>query len=256
VERAVRYLRDRFFAGRTIASLESGNRELERFLATRALERPHPTLPERSVAQVLAAERPRLLPLPETAPPVDLVQPVRADKTAFVRFDTNSYSVPPEHVEKTLTLVASDTEVRLLHQGHLVAQHERCWGRRQTLEAPEHRSALLREKRAAQDLKGRDRLRAVCPEIDALYARWVEAGRNLGSMTARTGKLLDLYGNTVFIAAVDEILARGLHDPGALAQICEQRRRAQKQPVPIDLVLGSHVPDQEVVPHNLEDYDD
>jgi hypothetical protein len=75
-------------------------------------------------------------------------------------------------------------------------------------------------------------------------------------MTARTGKLLDLYGNTVFIAAVDEILAHGLHDPGALAQICEQRRRAKKQPVPVDLVLGSHVPDQDVVPHNLEDYDD
>lgn len=255
VERAVRYLRDRFLAGRSIASLEAGNRDLERFLRDIAMLRPHPVFRERTVAEVLAEEKPRLLQLPPIPPPTDLVRPVSADKTAFARFDTNLYSVPSRYAGTTLTLVASDTTVRFLDQDLEVARHERTYGRRRILETHEHREEILSEKRAARDLKGRDRLRAVCPQIDVLYARWVDVGRNLGSMTVRTGKLLDLYGEVVFTAALDEILARGLHDPGALAQLCEQRRRALDRPVPLDIVLPSHVPDQDVIPHKLEDYD-
>ena len=74
-------------------------------------------------------------------------------------------------------------------------------------------------------------------------------------MTARTGKLLDLYGADVLTTAVADVLARGLHDPGALALRCEQARRATGAPMPIALELGAHVPDCEVIPHNLANYD-
>ena len=52
-----------------------------------------------------------------------------------------------------------------------------------------------------------------------------------------------------------EVLARGMHDPGALAQVCEQHRRAKSLPVPVAVDLGAHVPDREVIPHDLESYD-
>ncbi len=255
VERSIRYLRDRFFAGRSITNLEAGNRELEHFLREIAMQRPHPRFQERSVLEVFDDERPRLLALPATPPPAAVVRPVACDKTASVRFDTNLYSVPPEHAGTTLTLVADDAVVRFLDQGREVAEHVRSWGRRQLVERPEHRAEILRQKRRAQDLKGRDRLRAVCPGIDALYERWVDHGRNLGNMTTRATRLLDLYGVSIFTAAVDDILARDLHDPGALEQICEQQRSALRRPVPIEIVLPRHIPDHDVVPHRLEDYD-
>jgi len=256
VERAVRYLRERFFAGRRITDLASGNRELARFLEEIALPRPHPVFKDRSVADVLAEERPQLLPLPATPPATDRVLSAAADKTASVRFDTNLYSVPPTAAGKTLTLVANDTRVRILDGALEVARHPRCWGRRQVIELPEHRAEILRLKRAAQELKGRDRLRALIPSIDTLYARWIEAGRSLRHTTAFANRLLDLYGEAIFIHAVTEILQRGLHDPGALAQLCEQQRRARSRPVPIEIRVPSHVPDRDVIPHNLEDYDD
>src|SRR5437867_7024943 len=53
VERAVRYLRERYFAGRRITDLAAGNRELARFLDEIALPRPHPVFKDRSVAEVL-----------------------------------------------------------------------------------------------------------------------------------------------------------------------------------------------------------
>ncbi len=256
VERTVRYLRERFFAGRRISDLAAGNRELARFLAEIALPRPHPVFKDRSVAQVLAEEQPRLLPLPATPPATDRIVSVNADKTASVHFDTNLYSVPPASAGKTLTLVTSDTLVRVLDGTLEVARHPRGWGRRQVIERPEHRAEILRLKRAAQELKGRDRLRALLPTIDLLYARWIDGGRSLRHLTAFANRLLDLYGEAIFTAAVTEIIQRGLHDPGALAQLCEQQRRARSRPVPIEIAVPSHVPDRDVIPHNLEDYDD
>ena len=255
VERIIRFLRDRFLAGRTIDDIESGNRELTGFLSNIAMPRSHPVLRDKSVAQVFADERPRLLPLPERPAATDRLLPARVDKTASVRFDTNTYSVPPRFAERMLTLVASDTLVRFLDRGTEVARHDRSWGRRQLIERPEHREEILALKRAGQDLKGRDRLKALVPGIDALYVRWLDSGRSLRHITAQVLKLLDLYGEAVFTEAVTEALARGLHDPGALAQLCEQKRRTHDRPVPLDLAFGGHVPDADVIPHSLESYD-
>jgi hypothetical protein len=194
--------------------------------------------------------------LPAVAVPTDQILAVRVDKTSFCRFDANDYSVDAEHAQKTLTVVANDHELRFLDGANQVARHDRCWGRRQRVEAPEHRESILATKRAGEEPKGRDRLRAAVPGIDALYERWVDAGRNLGSMTARTIKLLDLYGPEVLAGAVREVLDRGMHDPGAVAALCEQHRRAKDAPVPLDIRLADHVRDRDVIPHDLETYDE
>ncbi|HEY0633686.1 MAG TPA: IS21 family transposase [Thermoleophilaceae bacterium] len=256
VERAIRFLRERFFAARTLHSVAQGNAQLLEFLTTLAAPRPHPRWPDRSVADVFAEERRHLLALPAVLPSTALVQPAHVDKTAFVRFDGNAYSAPSIFARATLTLVADDERVRLLNGAEEVASHIRAWGRRQWIEEPAHRAALLEQKRAAKHLKGRDRLRAEVDGIDRLFERWVEAGRNLGSMTARTLTLLDLYGADVLRAAVHDAMGRGTHDPGALAILCEQARCALARPVPIPLELGAHIPDRDVVPHDLGGYDE
>jgi transposase len=64
VERAIRYLKTRFFPARVIPSVESGNAALLHFLETVANQRPHPTQKDRTVADVLAEEKTRLLPPP------------------------------------------------------------------------------------------------------------------------------------------------------------------------------------------------
>jgi transposase len=256
VERSIRFLRERFLAGRSIDDIESGNRELAAFLADVAFPRPHPVFREKTVAAVFAQEQPRLLPLPDCPAHTDRLLPAQVDKTASVRFDTNTYSVPPRFAQRMLTLVVNDTVIRFLDRGSEVARHQRSWGRHQLIEHPQHRREILDRKPAAQDLKGRDRLKALVPGLDALYTRWLDSGRSLSHMTLKALKLLDLYGEGVFIEAVNEALSRQLHDPGALAQLCEQKRRARQRPVPFDLSFARHVPDADVIPHDLETYDD
>ncbi len=212
-------------------------------------------LAPRTVADVLAAERPRLLPLPDPLPTTDRVEPVHVDRQAFVRFDTNRYSVPTALAERVLTLVADDRTVRIVDGTTCVATHERSWGRRQIIEDPAHRDALVAERRASRDLKGRDRLRAVAPSFDRLLERWAVTGPSLGLRVTRAIKLLDLYGDHVFAAAITDLVERGLSDLGALGMACEKHRKDLRRPVPVELSLPEHLDDADVVPHDLETYD-
>jgi len=255
VERSIRYLRDRFLAARTILSIEQGNRELLTFFAEIAHERPHPIKSDKKVAQYLEEERGMLLPLPEPRPNTDLVMPVVVDKTATIQFDCNQYSVPPTLAGETLTLVADDSVIKIVHGDYVVAEHERSWAKKQRFDLPEHREELFKSKKGARATRSRDGLRSAVPEIDQLFSHWVEAGRNVGSMTSSALRLLDLYGGEMLRNAVVEALSRGISDIGALAQLCEQQRVKERLPVPIEVSLGDHVPDRDVIPHNLEKYD-
>ncbi|MDX2024487.1 MAG: IS21 family transposase [Deltaproteobacteria bacterium] len=257
VERAIRWWRDRFLAARTIRTIEQGNRELNEFLQTIVLDRPHPTIPSQTVRACFEKEKLAILRLPDTMPAITVPTPVAVDKTAFIRLDTNSYSVPPCFVGQTLTMSACDQTVRVLDsRGLMVAQHKRSWGRRQVIEDPAHRESLLTVKRGARESKGRDRLRVVTPQIDVLVDRWVEAGANIGSVISRTVKLLDTYGPDIFAAAINDVVERGIWDVGAIAQGCEQKRIATGLPVPVAIAFGEGVKDRHVKPHSLESYDD
>ena len=256
VERAIRFFKERFFAARSFHSIDHGNVQLADFIARVAHPRPHPRWPDRTVADVFADEQARLLPLPDPLPQTDLVAPIAVDRAAFVKLDTNRYSVPHTYASRTLTLVANDVELHLLDGDTEVASHPRSWARNECHELPVHRAALVKEKRAARDLKGRDRLRVEVPGIEVLLERWVLAGRNLGSMVARTIALLDAYGAPVLRETVTEMHERGTHDPGAMAILCEQRRRRRGDRPPLIFALGDHVQERDVVPHDLGGYDE
>lgn len=46
---------------------------------------------------------------------------IRSGKTIYVRFDRDDYSIPPQAVGRTLTVLASPTAVRLLREHHAAA---------------------------------------------------------------------------------------------------------------------------------------
>ena len=71
------------------------------------------TIPAPS-SRFFAEEQTRLLPLPSHPFEIDLVLPLCAGKTIYLRFDLNDYSIPPDAVGRTLTLVASESRVRIL----------------------------------------------------------------------------------------------------------------------------------------------
>jgi transposase len=257
VERAIQYLRHGFFAARRYSSLSDLNQQLAEWIETVAHARPVPGDPHGTrVHDALQAEQPVLLPLPEHRFDCDLVMPIASGKQPYVHFDRNDYTIPPELVLKPLTLVASERDVRVLDGAVEVARHARSFDRGQRIEEPKHLAALGEHKRAARELRGRDRLRAACPRAADLLGALAHRGAPVGHHTTRLLKLLDAYGAAELDTAIAEALARGTASAESVAHICDQRARARKQLPPVMLVHDDpRVTDLRVTPHKLTAYD-
>jgi transposase len=258
VERRVRDLREAFFAARTFHSIDDLNAQLDTWLDRVQRSRLVPSdLEKRIVRDALAEERVRLLPLPEHPAPTDLVRAIASGKTPYIRFDRNDYSIPHTHVRKTLSVVASDTLVRVLDGQSEIARHPRSYDAGQQLEDERHLAALTADKKKAREHRGKNRLFAVCPAAKAFLAEIALHGGHLGGTTSRLLRLLDLYGAPALDAAITDAHQRGAFRAESVAHVLDQRRRAdgQKPVIIVALPDDPRVRDQVVHPHRLDDYD-
>jgi hypothetical protein len=257
VERAIRYVRDGFFAARTFKDLDDLNAQADAWCIGPAADRRCPGEPDRTVREVFGEERSRLLALPDN--PAPLLEQVAASvgKTPYVRFDLNDYSVPHTHVRRMLTVLASPHEVRIVDGGTVLARHKRSYDKGAQIEEPAHVQALVEEKRAAHQHRGNDRLARAAPASQALLERAAERGANLGAITAGLLRLLDRYDAAALQAAILEALERDVPHPNAVRFALERQREQQGDAPPIAIVLPAHVRDRDapVRPHALETYD-
>jgi len=257
IERAIRYIRDSFFAARSFTTLEDLNRQAKRWRDEVAHQRPWPGDPSRTVASAFDEEKPRLLPLPAHPFDADLMRVVRSDKIIYVRFDLNDYSIPPEAVGRSLTLVASPAIVRILDGNRELARHRRSYDRLARIEDPTHIEALLEQKRKAIASAPGTRLEQAVPEsrqlLDAAFGRGESITRQIRMLTG----LLDDYGAAEVRFAVREALARQTPRASSVAFILSQRRRSSSlHTVPVDLSRHPELADLSVPTHQLEVYDE
>jgi transposase len=180
-------------------------------------------------AELLAEERPALLPLPSEAFVAARVEPRRADSLSLVSFDANQYSVPTEYAHHGVTVVASVDTVRIVCEDRVAAVHRRCWGRERVFYDPVHYLAALERKPGALDfaapLAGWE-----LPVCFGVLRRRLEA-EFAGSGTRQFIKVLRLleWADPGELAgAVGRALELGAADADAVRLILEHRR---EQPV-------------------------
>jgi hypothetical protein len=258
VERAIRYVRDSFWAGRPFTTLAECNRQALLWRDQVAHQRRWPGDDTRTVEQVFADEQPRLLPPPIHPFGTDLIVPVRSAKTIYVRFDRNDYSIPPEAVGRPLSLVASDTLVRILEGTAEIARHHRTYDRRQLVLDPAHQQALLNAKRKAFGSTPTGRLAQAVPESETLLDLAFAHGEPAGSQTAQLLKLLELYGAAALRRAIREALERNTPRASSVAFLLRRQQRSAQSTTPLAVDLSRHPEAQsiDVRPHDLETYDE
>ncbi len=258
VERQIQYLRHAFFAARTFVDVDDLNAQFRDWRDTVAHQRPHPDHRDRTVADVLAEEQPRLLPLPAHPFETDVMRTVISGKTPYVRFDRNHYSIPHTHVRRPLTLLASPTTVRVIAGTAEIARHGRSYDTGDVIEQEAHVAGLVAATRQANPSTARDRLRLAVPAVGTLLDRLAAQGESLRYHVARLLALFDDYGPHELAAAIDRALERDALGAGAIAHILETRRRQRglKPPIPIALPDRPGVRDLDVTPHRLETYDE
>jgi transposase len=254
VERAIRYVRDSFWPARGFTTLEECNRQALRWREEVAHRRPWPDDRNRTVGQAFVEEQPRLLPLPLHPFNTDHVVAVRSAKTIYVRFDGNDYSIPPEAVGRSLTLVASAAEVRILDGSKELARHRRSYDRQQMVLDPKHQQDLLRSKRKARESTRNGRLEVAVPESVLLLEKAFLEGESVAQQTTQLLELLERYGEAALREAVHEAIERGTPRAASVAFLLRQRHRAA--PLPLDLSRYPQAQDINVRSHDLETYDE
>lgn len=254
VERAIRYIRDHFWAARQWRDLDDLNAQAETWCNGWAMDRPCPE--DRSISVRQAFEQERLLALPDNPYPTEERVEVHIGKTPYARFERNDYSVPHTHVRRTLTVSASPLEVRILEGGEEIARHRRSYDKGQQIEQPEHIEALVQVKRQARHHRGQDRLARAAPSSRALLLQAGERGDNLGTITAALLRLLDEYGACELEAAIIDSLAQGVAHPNGVRIALQRRREAKNQPPPLGVRITDERASRLVVrPHKLGGYD-
>jgi len=257
VERAIRYVRDAFFAARGFTDIDDLNAQADAWCNGLAAERRCPEEPDRTVRDVFAEEAARLLKLPDN--PASLLErvEVKVGKTPYVRFDLNDYTVPHTHVQRTLTVLADPHELRVVDGTQVLACHRRSYDKGAQIEEPAHIQALVDRKRAARQHRVTDRLTQAAPAVRDLLIRAAERGANLGAITIGLQRLLERYGAAELQAAIPEALARDVPHPNAVRLALERRREQRGEAPPTAIVMPAHVRarDVPVRPHALETYD-
>jgi hypothetical protein len=258
VERQIHYLRQAFFAARTFVDVADLNAQFSRWRGDEvAHRRVHPEPRDRTVADLLAEEQPRLLPLPAHPFETEVMRIVSAQKTPYLRFDRNSYSIPHPYRQRPLTLLASPTTVRVLAGTEEIARHARSYDTGQVVEHEAHVRGLIAATRQTNPSSARDRLRLAVPVVATLLDRLATRGESLRVQVSRLLSLLDDYGPQELTAAIERALERDALGAGAIAHILETRRRQRglKPPMPMALPDHAGVRELDVTPHRLETYD-
>jgi len=257
IERAIRFIRESFFAAREFNDLADLNEQAERWCHTVAAERPCPEDRTRRVREVFEAERTYLLPLPDNPFPTEDRFATQVARTPYVRFDLNDYSVPYTHVRRPVVVLATLESVRILDGLDVIATHRRSWEKGEQVEIEEHVRELVAWKRAARHHRGLDRLHRAAPHAPAFFAAVAERGGNLGATTTGLTRLLDLYGAQALAQALGEALAADAAHLQAVRQILEQHHHARHQdpPLPVALPDDPRVRDLVVHPHDPATYD-
>jgi transposase len=185
-----------------------------------------------TVATRLVEDRAAMLSIPTKRFEPRRVTEVAVDSLSLVRFDTNSYSVPTKYAHRTLTVIGTVDDVRVVFEDRLIARHPRCWEREQYRFDPVHYLALLERKPGGFDF-ARPLEHWELPECLGVLRRRLEAEGADGWGTRgfiRVLRLLETYSLRQLTDAVESALAIDVIDPDSIGVILDHRR---ERPVPV-----------------------
>jgi len=206
---------------------------------------------------VWSEEQGRLIEVSQNDFQTDDVGPCRPSKQCYVRYDANDYSVPYQYVGEILTLIASEHEIRVIDRTVEVARHVRSYSKGEKIRDDEHFRGMYEHKPAAASSCRRSNLIVAVPEAEKLYELMLDAGIATGLQTTKLLKLLEVFGKSAFVAAVNEAVSRNMPRASAVAQILDRRDVSRGEPVPLPVVLPNRpeITAATVNPHSLATYD-
>jgi hypothetical protein len=141
---AIHYIRHNFWPLRTFRDLPDLQAQANQWRDQVANVRVHNTTGQRPIERFVPKA---MRPLPALLPDCRDTAPAKVHIDFSIRFDGNTYTVPPWLIGKTLTVKGDHHQITCYFKDKVVATHLRCWQRKQRIELPHHREAAQKHHR-------------------------------------------------------------------------------------------------------------
>ena len=233
VERPVGFVRERFWPGRRFTSLLDLNRQAMAWLNEFANRRVHEQTGKVPALVFQHEEKKLLKPLPERFFDTDDVTTATVTKLFRVRFDRNTYSVPPRLVSQTVLARANDEQVCVFLGPKQVARHDRCWGVGEDIEHPSHRQRALEDKSPGHPLPP---ALSGTGEVGRHYFKILSATRrSIRREILRLVFLCEIFGVSQTTSAMREVMQTGHVGNEYVEYVLRHKRGLTPQPAPLRL---------------------
>jgi len=238
VENQVKFIRQRLFVPRLkFADIEELNQWLNDRCRTIAAGHKHPEFKDRTVAEYFALERERLMAV---SSPFDGYKeiPARVSTTALVAYDRNRYSVNASAVGRTVMLRAYAGRIVIVHDGTVIGEHSRQFGRDKVVYDPWHYVDVLKHKpgalRNGAPFKHWE-LPVPLADIRQALSRRSDGDRQFVGILGA----ISTYGLEAVTEACAEALASGLHSRDVVFTILSRPHASVEMS---ECELPSHLP--------------
>ena len=233
VEGGVRYVKHNALAGRDDELLTFADYVdfAPRWRDSVANVRIHETTRERPLDR-FQRERSLLRRLPSIPFDTDEIVPAVVNTRAQVKFDGNRYSAPPSLARKTVTLRADGCELRVVHDGQVVARHERSYERRELVELPEHRLAALEQRKRSDRTVLEQQFDDLGPEARQFHLRLKSRPVKTSTHLRRLLVLVRVYGRKEVVAAIARASQWETYDAAYVENLLLAERRRRELPTP------------------------
>jgi transposase len=232
IESVIGYIRTNFWPLRTFTDLDDVQNQASHWRDTVANVRIHETTGQRPIDRLHEAD---LTPLPVLSADLRETCQLKVYKDFQVKFDGNSYTVPPRMIGKQVTLKADSKTVTIYYQDKKLAVHERCWERKKRIENPAHVEQVKKVRhRLFQDEQ-------ICvfasmgqEAVDYLDAL-ANAGLPIKKNVSKLLKLKDEYGTGSIMYAIRKALSYKAYGADYIENILYQEMTPETSHQPVRL---------------------
>ena len=248
---AIHYIRHNFWPLRTFRDLTDLQAQAHQWRDQVANVRVHATTGEPPI-QRFAPKAMR--PLPALVPDCRDTAQAKVHTDFSIRFDGNTYTVPPWLIGKVLTVKADHHQVTCYFKDKTVATHFRCWQRKQRIELPQHREAAHKHHRRPWYSQEVAALIALGEIAKGYLEHLATSNEPLQKQVKKLLALKDDYGAQALLDAMQRATLHQAFGAHYIENILYQEMTPQRQHPPVRL-KQAHLNQIRLEEPTLADYD-
>jgi transposase len=229
---AIHYIRHNFWPLRTFHDLTDLQAQANQWRDQVANVRVHNTTGQKPNERFASKA---MRPLPDLLPDCRDHALAKVHIDFSIRFDGNTYTVPPWLIGKTITVKADHHHLMCYFKDKTVATHVRCWQRKQRIELTQHREAAQKHQRRHWYSQEVTAFIALGEIAKRYLEHLVTTNEPLQKSVKKLLALKDAYGAHALLDAMQRATLHQAYGAHYIENILYQEMTPQRQHPPVRL---------------------